>query len=185
MEVNTGRWGHSRACFGRMRSALGEEVAVLICCPAVRAPELRHLGSVGSHRPRLAPPVGVNLLFDVGHWHGSQTLPGCLSHRLGRFFLEQFSKLEHKQPLPFVPSWTGQYAISATSGRDGQGQAIYVHARQEQGQGLRRPTPALSRLIGQMERTQAGISPRHRPPTGSGHGSCSRSPLRGSARPRT
>src|SRR5216683_2937150 len=36
MEVNTGRWCSSRACFGHMWSVLDGEVAVLICCTAVR-----------------------------------------------------------------------------------------------------------------------------------------------------
>jgi hypothetical protein len=34
MEVNNGRWRSSRVCFGRMKSVLGGEVAVLICCTA-------------------------------------------------------------------------------------------------------------------------------------------------------
>jgi len=36
MEVNIGRWRSSRVCSGRMKSVLGGEVAVLICCTAVR-----------------------------------------------------------------------------------------------------------------------------------------------------
>jgi len=36
MEADAGRCCSSRVCFGRMRSVLGGEVAVLICCCATR-----------------------------------------------------------------------------------------------------------------------------------------------------